>query len=78
MRFLRSSQRSEEDTVDVFSVFAEDLWRSLSTFAWECSLRTLAYVLARRASFRAFRKKRRAALPLVSSAALSALVLPAH
>jgi RNA polymerase sigma-70 factor (ECF subfamily) len=74
MRFLRSSQRSEEDTVDVFSVFAEDLWRSLSTFAWECSLRTLAYVLARRASFRAFRKKRRAALPLVSSAALSALV----
>jgi hypothetical protein len=53
MRFLRSSHKSEDDAADVFSVFAEDLWRSMMTFAWECSLRTWAYVLARRASFRA-------------------------
>jgi RNA polymerase sigma-70 factor, ECF subfamily len=74
MRFLCSSQKSEADAADVFSVFAEDLWRSLATFAWECSLRTWAYVLARRASFRASRKRRRAALPLASSTAISALV----
>ena len=59
LRFLCALHKNEADASDVFSVFAEDLWRSLSSFAWECSLRTWAYTLARRASFRTSRQKRR-------------------
>ena len=61
LRFLCALNKSEADASDVFSVFAEDLWRSLAGFAWECSLRTWAYTLARRASFRTMRAKRRRA-----------------
>jgi RNA polymerase sigma-70 factor, ECF subfamily len=61
LRFLIAFQKNETVASDVFSVFAEDLWRSMETFAWECSLRTWAYTLARRASFRAGRRKRHAA-----------------
>lgn len=37
---------------DVFGMASEDLWRSLSSFRWECSLRTWFYTLARRAFIR--------------------------
>jgi RNA polymerase sigma-70 factor, ECF subfamily len=58
LRFLSALAKGEADASDAFSVFAEDLWRSMATFAWECSLRTWAYTLARRALFRATRRKR--------------------
>jgi RNA polymerase sigma-70 factor (ECF subfamily) len=74
LRFLGSSLRSEEDAADVFSVFAEDLWRGLPGFAWECSLRTWVYVLARRASYRTLRRRRREVLPKASPSVVSALV----
>jgi RNA polymerase sigma-70 factor (ECF subfamily) len=61
-RFLCALQKSETDASDVFSVFSEDLWKSMKGFAWECSLRTWAYTLARRAAFRTRRKKRREGL----------------
>ena len=74
LRFLCALHKSEADASEVFSVFAEDLWKSMKGFAWECSLRTWAYTLARRASFRTLRKKRAARLVLGSSAAISQLV----
>jgi RNA polymerase sigma-70 factor (ECF subfamily) len=46
----------EDDARDVFSVFAEDLWRGLGGFRFECSLRTWAYRLARNAAAR-YRKQ---------------------
>jgi RNA polymerase sigma-70 factor (ECF subfamily) len=36
------------DADDVFSIFSERLWRSLNGFEGRCSLRTWAYVVARR------------------------------
>jgi RNA polymerase sigma-70 factor (ECF subfamily) len=71
--FLCAFHKNEADASEVFSVFSEDLWRSLSTFAWECSLRTWAYTLARRASFRAKRRKHRDQL-LGSDAPFSKIV----
>jgi RNA polymerase sigma-70 factor, ECF subfamily len=74
LRFLCALQRSEADASEAFSVFAEDLWRSMKGFAWECSLRTWAYTLARRASFRTRRRNARAGRAVRSSAGLSKLV----
>lgn len=74
MRFLCALQKNEGDASEVFSVFAEDLWKSMKSFAWECSLRTWTYTLARRASFRSMRKKRAAKVVLGSSPAISQLV----
>jgi RNA polymerase sigma-70 factor (ECF subfamily) len=37
---------------DVFSDFTEDLWRSLPTFQWRCSIRAWCYKLARSAAAR--------------------------
>lgn len=50
---------------DSFSVFAEDLWRALPSFRWECELRSFAYGLARNALLRVARDPyRRRASPL--------------
>lgn len=40
-----------DDAEDAFSDFSERLLKSLDRFAYECSMRTWAYVLARRASY---------------------------
>jgi RNA polymerase sigma-70 factor (ECF subfamily) len=45
----------EDDARDVFSTFAEDLWRGLPGFRFESSLRAWAYRVARNAAAR-FRK----------------------
>jgi RNA polymerase sigma-70 factor, ECF subfamily len=37
---------------DVFADFAEDLWRSLPTFQWRCSVRAWCYKLVRSAASR--------------------------
>jgi RNA polymerase sigma-70 factor, ECF subfamily len=55
-RFLCASLKSEANASDAFSLFAEDLWKGLPKFAWECSLRTWSYTLARRAGARTMRK----------------------
>ncbi|HUL58551.1 MAG TPA: sigma-70 family RNA polymerase sigma factor [Anaeromyxobacteraceae bacterium] len=60
----------DDDGPDVFSMFAEDLWRGLPAFRWECTLRAWAYRLAYHAAAR-FRRDpyRRRAQRLPSSAA---------
>ena len=44
--------RSTSDAADVFSLFAEDLWRGLPGFQWRCSLRAWAHRVARNAAVR--------------------------
>ncbi len=43
---------AESDAEEVFSQFAEDLWRGLPTFDGRCGMRTWLYVLARHAAAR--------------------------
>lgn len=50
--FLVSWHRAEDQAADVFSDACENLWRSMSTFEWRCSIRTWFYRLARNAAVR--------------------------
>jgi RNA polymerase sigma-70 factor, ECF subfamily len=59
--FLMALHRDEEDASEVFSMFTEGLWRALPGFAWQSSLRTWAYEVARRSSLRHRRDARRRA-----------------
>jgi RNA polymerase sigma-70 factor, ECF subfamily len=52
LSFLGARMRSETATQDVFSMFAEDLWRGLPRFDFRCSMRTWLYLLARNAANR--------------------------
>jgi RNA polymerase sigma-70 factor, ECF subfamily len=49
---LGAQLRSTSDAADVFSLFAEDLWRGLPGFQWRCSLRAWAHRIARNAAVR--------------------------
>jgi len=50
--FLVARTRDEPRASEVFSQTCEDLWRSLPSFQWRCSLRTWFYRLARSAATR--------------------------
>jgi RNA polymerase sigma-70 factor (ECF subfamily) len=67
----------EDDAKEVFSMFAEDLWRGLTQFRGEASLRTWSYRLAWHAACRfrrdAFRK-RRESIPTSAASRLAASV----
>ena len=66
--YLVAITRSETDASDAFSLFAEDLWKGLPKFRWECTFRTWAYGLARHAFARIKRDPhRRRAVPLGDS-----------
>ncbi len=70
--FLMSMHRGSTDASDIFATFSEDLWRGLPRFAWQCSFRTWAYTLARNASHRHLKNRRRRAqgqVPLSASGA---------
>lgn len=47
---LISLHRDEGQASEVFSAFAERMWRGMPDFAWACSFRTWAYTIARNAS----------------------------
>jgi RNA polymerase sigma-70 factor (ECF subfamily) len=61
--FLGACHRSADDAGEVFSLFAENLWRALPGFGWQSSFRTWAYAIARRTSLRyrrdAYRRAKR-------------------
>jgi RNA polymerase sigma-70 factor, ECF subfamily len=59
--FLAALHRNRQDADDVFSIWSERLWRGLGDFAWQCSLRTWAYAIARNASMSFLRGERRRA-----------------
>jgi len=46
LRYVRSALLDEEIAADAFADVAEDLWRGLPEFRWECSLRTWALRIA--------------------------------
>ncbi len=48
--FLHAVHASETDASDAFSDLSEILWRKLPEFAWESTLRTWAYGIARNVS----------------------------
>ncbi len=74
LRYLVSLLRDEETAREVFSQFAEDLWRGLPEFRGECSLRAWCYRLAWHAAARHLRDPwRRRGQPLTSGK-ISALV----
>ena len=65
-----ASLLDEEDARDVFSRVAEDLWRGLPGFRFECSLRAWVFRLAWHAASRFLRQPwRRRTEPLPTSAA---------
>lgn len=57
--YLHAVHRNTDDTDEVFSLFTEALWRSLSSRELRCSHRTWAYAVARRTSLRYRRAERR-------------------
>lgn len=72
--FLIARMRAEDVASDVFAQACEDLWTSMSSFEWRCSMRSWIYRLARSASARhgrspANRRDRRVALSQVSELA---------
>jgi RNA polymerase sigma-70 factor (ECF subfamily) len=73
---LAALHRRDDDAAEVFSLFAEGLWRSLPGFAWQSSFRTWAYAVAHRSSRRARRDARRRAArtaPLPDSSRIEGL-----
>lgn len=79
--FLLAIHRDEADASDVFSLFAEALWRNLPSFEWRSSFRTWAYEIARRSSLRHRRDARRRAAkiaPLPEGSALSQVAAQAR
>ncbi len=77
LAFLAALHRSADDASDVFAWFAEGVWRGLPKFAWESTLRTWLYAIARRCSLRFRRDGRRRAArqtPLPESSNASILV----
>ena len=74
-----STLLDEDDARDVFSIFAENLWRGLGSFRGECSLRAWAYRLAWHAVSRYRRdpyRKRRERLPTTAASRLAASLNP--
>jgi RNA polymerase sigma-70 factor (ECF subfamily) len=62
--------RSTSDAGEVFSLFAEDLWRGLPGFQWRCTLRAWAHRIARNAAVRwatAGDRRRERNVPIESS-----------
>jgi RNA polymerase sigma-70 factor (ECF subfamily) len=57
--YLAALHAAEADAEDAFALFAEDVWRGLAAFRWDCSLRTWLYALARHAASRHARAGRR-------------------
>lgn len=75
--FLAALHRRDDDAAEVFSLFAEGVWRGLPGFAWQCSFRTWAYAVARKASLRYRRDARRRAArqaPLPEGSGLAGIV----
>ncbi len=72
--YLVAMLRNEADASEAFAILAEDLWRGLPKFRWECTFRTWAYGLARHAMGRIHRDPHRRRATPIEDAPFSALV----
>lgn len=73
---LAALHRNDNDAAEVFSMFAEKLWRSLASFRWDASFRTWAYTIARTASLdfrRAEKRRAQRIAPLPDGSMLSGI-----
>jgi RNA polymerase sigma factor (sigma-70 family) len=52
LAFLSHRLGNTSDASEVFSMFSEDLWRSLPRFEWRCTVRGYCFALARSAAVR--------------------------
>jgi RNA polymerase sigma-70 factor (ECF subfamily) len=59
LAFLVSRLRDHDAAGEVFARFAEDLWRGLDGFRWQCSARVWSYTLARHAASHYIQETRR-------------------
>ncbi len=78
--YLRVVVRDPEDAEDVFSTFAENVWKGLPTWRRECSVRTWAYRVAWNAASRLRRdpfRRRRTRWPEGSASLAARSVLAA-
>ncbi len=74
--FLVARTRDENAATEAFSMFTEDLWRGLPSFAGRSTVRVWAYTLARHAAIRyqaAPHRARRRNIPLSADRVLSKL-----
>jgi RNA polymerase sigma-70 factor (ECF subfamily) len=72
--FLVTRLRDRDAAGEVFSQFAEDVWRGLDGFRWQCTARVWCYTLARHAASRYIgdaRRRRGRAVPLSHAGPLS-------
>lgn len=68
--WLLATLASEAEAADAYSLFTEDLWRSLARHGGRCSMRTWCYMIARHAVSRMIaRRARNPAVPLSESLA---------
>jgi RNA polymerase sigma-70 factor (ECF subfamily) len=67
---------TEAEAADAFSLFSEDLWRSLDRHQGRCSIRTWCYMIARHAVARAFEARARGRAASLSEVPASRLVAP--
>jgi RNA polymerase sigma-70 factor (ECF subfamily) len=72
--WLVATLPSETDADDAFSVFCEDLWRSLARYRGGCSPRTWCYMLARHAASRLYDARRSQRVVPVGDVPAGALV----
>ncbi len=69
--WMLASLPGETEAADAFSLFSEDLWKSLSRYDGRCSMRTWCYMLARHAVSRVARAGRLGVVPGVQAVPLS-------
>jgi len=74
--FVAALHRNDTDASEVFSIFAEKMWKCLPSFRWDASFRTWAYAVVRTCSLdfrRAERRRAARVVPLPEGSSLSAL-----
>jgi RNA polymerase sigma-70 factor (ECF subfamily) len=71
--WLLSTLGDEAEAADAYSLFCEDLWRSLARHGGRCSMRTWCYMIARHAASRMFGQRTRARSVALSEAPQSRL-----
>jgi RNA polymerase sigma-70 factor (ECF subfamily) len=81
IKVIHARVRDEQITAEVFSHFAEGLWRGLPDFAFRCSVRAWVFTLARNAGSRHLERevrRQRAHIPLSRVPALAAQLRSLH
>jgi RNA polymerase sigma-70 factor, ECF subfamily len=74
--WLLATLASEAEATDAYSIFSEELWRSLARHQGRCSMRTWCFMLARHAASRTIEQRGRAPAERISEVPEGCLVAP--